>query len=82
MVGKADDDEQNRKHNESKQLDWFTADRVNGGNSYPVTRDGTGTDEDQVPDGVAIEYLVNIMSTCPSNRTQNNRVVKAKTVES
>lgn len=69
---KTDDDEQDCQEDKASQLDWLAPDGIDCGYSDPVPRDGTSADQDQVSNGVAVESFVDILSTSPPDRTEDN----------
>lgn len=81
IVCTTDHEEDDRQNNEAGHLNWLAAESIHGANSEPVARDSTGADQDQVSDSVAVESLVHVLSTSPTNRTQNDGVVKTEAVE-
>lgn len=81
LIGKADDNEQNGQDDEPGELNGLPADSVDSGNSDPVAGDGTSDDQNQVTNGVAVEGLVHVLTTSPTDCTQNDGIVQAQSVE-
>ena len=62
VVGETDDDEDDGQEDEAHQLDWFTTNGIDSGDSDPIAGNGTGTDNDETADSVAIEDFVDIVT--------------------
>lgn len=76
------DEEDDRQDDKSGHLNCFAAEYVHGADSEPVARNSTGTDQNQVADGVAVESFVHVLATGPTNRAQDDGVVETQAVES
>ena len=80
IIGKSDDDEEDGQHCKSHVLNRFAAECVYCEDGDPVSRDGAGTDEDEVADGRVVEDLVDVGAPGVSYGAQDGRVIQAKTI--
>ena len=79
VEGETDDDEENGEHTETHDLDGLSAYGVDGGNTYPVTRNGTSADQNKISDSVIVEYLIHVLFAAGvTNCGQDNRVVETE----
>ncbi len=81
VIGEAYDNEDDGQENEPAHLDRFSADRINGGNSDPVTGNGTGANNDQIADSTAVEDLENVVTLGESDSRQDDGIVQTKTIK-
>ena len=82
VVSETEDAEEDGEESETHDLDGLATDSVNKSDGDPVTRDGTGADDDQVTDSVVVVDLVHVLTTGVTNSGENDRVVERDTVES
>lgn len=67
VIAKANCDENDSKNCKSDELNWLATQSINGRNGDPITGNGTSADQNQISDGIAVKYLVDILPTSPSN---------------
>lgn len=81
IITKANCNEKDCQNPEAYQLDRLASQCIDGRNGHPVARNCTGTDQNKISHGVAIEHFVDVMSTSPSNSREDDRVIEAKPIE-
>jgi hypothetical protein len=85
-VGETHDSEQDGQDDETAELDGLAANGVNGSNRDPVSRDGTGQNDNQVTNGGVVEELVDVADGLAAggetNDLENLSIVQGETVES
>ena len=60
MVSKTNNTEEDREEEEAAQLDWLSSNSINKGDGSPVTRNGTGADENEISDCRIVENQVDV----------------------
>ena len=80
VVGEADDYEEDGEHAETEELNGLATYGIDERDRDPVSRDGTGADEDKVADGGLVENVVHVGSAGIANGGQDDGVVKGETV--
>ena len=83
-VGETDNAEEDGEHDEAHQLNGLPSDGVHGSHGYPIPRNGSSTDNDDVTDSAAIEDVVGRLGTSGrvANGGENDSVVETETIES
>ena len=82
VVRETPDQEEDGQEDESNQLERLAADSIDGGNGEPVTRNGTGADQNTVTSCKVVELVVDRGTTSVANSLENSGAVEAETVES
>lgn len=81
VEGEANSEEESSQNCETHQLDWLSADGIDSEDGDPITRNSTGTNQDQVTDSIIAELLVDLGTLGVSDSLQNNGVVEAQTIK-
>lgn len=81
VITKADCNEEDCQNPEAYQLDRLASQCIDGRNGHPVARNCTGTDQNKISHGIAIEYFIDVMSAGPSNSREDDRVIETKPIE-
>ena len=81
LVGEADDDKDDGQDAEAAELDGFAADEIHRGDGHPVSGDGTGADQNEIADGVAVEVFVDVAAAGPADGAEDDGVVQTEAVE-
>jgi hypothetical protein len=76
------DDEENGEGGETSKLEGLASNGVDGGNSEPVSGNGTGADEDGVTGGDVVELNVEVATTTVADSLEDGGRVETETVES
>lgn len=75
------DTKYNGKQEETKDLEWLAADRVNGENSSPVPRERTGSSQDYRTDSVIPQLMIYVVTATVANSMKYNALIETKTIE-
>lgn len=83
VVTESKDTEEDGQHGETHKLNWLSADRIDGGNREPVTRNETSARKDNITDTLVVDGIVHIFvgwSSVTDSRKDDGSV-ETETVE-
>ncbi|EEQ40781.1 conserved hypothetical protein [Clavispora lusitaniae ATCC 42720] len=80
LVGETKDNENDSQDDETTQSNWLSADGINGSNGEPVTRQRTGTNQNQVTNSSVVQTLVDVLGRGVTDSLQDNSSVQTQTV--
>lgn len=81
VPSKAQGSEEDCQKCESHDLDGFSANGVDEGDSDPVSRNSTSANEDEVTDSSIVVNVVNILTTSVAELCKNHGVVQTDSIE-
>lgn len=81
VVSETDNTEESNQNEETSNLNGLSANGIDGDHRNPVSGNGSGTDKNQVTDGVLHQSRVQVVSLIEMDSLKNLGVVQTKTVE-
>lgn len=81
VVGEAEDKEEDGEHDEAGELERLPTNSIDGGNSQPVTWDGTGANQDTVTSGEVVQLVIDSLATSIADGCKDSGGVQSQTVK-